>query len=72
MIAHHAQAIVMASWAPTHGARPNVARLCKKINVAQRDEIATMRLAQGAGDPIKVRMLASEVGDLATTQSAQK
>ncbi len=30
------------------------------------------RLAQGAGDPGKVRMLASEVGDLATTQSAQK
>ncbi len=43
MIAHHAQAIVMASWAPTHGARPDVARLCKKVDVAQRDEIATMQ-----------------------------
>ena len=30
------------------------------------------QLAQAAGDPGKVRMLASEVGDLATTQSAQK
>ena len=43
MIAHHAQAIVMASWAPTHGARPDLARLCKKVDVAQRDEIATMQ-----------------------------
>ena len=30
------------------------------------------QLAQAAGDPGKVRMLASEVGDLATTQSAQR
>ena len=30
------------------------------------------RLAQGVGDPGKVRMLASEVADLATTQSARK
>ena len=42
MIAHHAHAIVMASRAPTHGARADVARLCKKTDVAQRDEIASM------------------------------
>ena len=43
MIPHHAQAIVMASWAPTHGARKDVAILCERIAVGQRDEIALMQ-----------------------------
>jgi uncharacterized protein (DUF305 family) len=43
MIPHHAQAIVMAKWAPTHGARPDVAVLCERIVVGQGDEIATMQ-----------------------------
>jgi uncharacterized protein (DUF305 family) len=43
MIPHHAQAVVMAGWAPTHGARQDVAILCERIVVAQRDEIAMMR-----------------------------
>ena len=43
MIHHHAQAVTMARWAPTHGARPNVLRLCERIDVAQRDEIVTMQ-----------------------------
>ena len=43
MIPHHAQAVVMAGWAPTHGARPDVAVLCERIVVGQRDEIAMMR-----------------------------
>ena len=43
MIPHHAQAVVMAGWAPSHGARPDVAVLCERIVVAQRDEIAMMR-----------------------------
>jgi uncharacterized protein (DUF305 family) len=43
MIPHHAQAIVMAKWAPTHGARQDVAVLCERIVVGQRDEIATMQ-----------------------------
>jgi uncharacterized protein (DUF305 family) len=43
MIAHHAQAVVMAGWAPTHGARRDVAVLCERIVVAQRDEIAMMQ-----------------------------
>jgi uncharacterized protein (DUF305 family) len=43
MIPHHAQAVIMAGWAPTHGARPDVAILCEKIVVAQRDEIFFMR-----------------------------
>lgn len=40
MIHHHAQAIVMAGWAPTHGARANLKILASRIEVAQRDEIA--------------------------------
>jgi len=43
MIHHHAQAIVMAGWAPTHGASPSVLTLCERIINAQRDEIATMQ-----------------------------
>lgn len=42
MIAHHAQAVRMALWAPTHGAGPAVRALCARIAVAQRDEIAAM------------------------------
>jgi uncharacterized protein (DUF305 family) len=43
MIPHHAQAVVMAGWAPSHGARKDVAILCERIVVAQRDEIAMMQ-----------------------------
>jgi uncharacterized protein (DUF305 family) len=43
MIGHHAQAIVMANWAPGHGARPDVRILAERIAVAQRDEIAMMQ-----------------------------
>ncbi len=42
MIGHHAQAIVMAELAPTHGASPAVRRLAERIINAQQDEIATM------------------------------
>src|SRR5438132_12330723 len=42
MIGHHAQAIVMAAWAPGHGARPDVATLCARIIVSQSDEINSM------------------------------
>ena len=48
MIPHHAQAVIMAGWAPTHGARSDVAILCERIVVGQRDEIAMMR--QWLGD----------------------
>jgi len=40
MIGHHAQAIQMAGWAPSHGASPSVRALCERIVVAQSDEIA--------------------------------
>ncbi len=43
MIPHHAQAVIMAGWAPTRGARKDVAVLCERIVVGQRDEIATMQ-----------------------------
>ena len=43
MIPHHAQAVVMAGWAPSHGARQDVAILCERIVVGQRDEIDTMQ-----------------------------
>ena len=40
MIGHHAQAIQMAGWAPSHSASPAVRVLCERIVVAQTDEIA--------------------------------
>jgi len=40
MIGHHAQAIQMAGWAPSHGASSSVRVLCERIVVAQTDEIA--------------------------------
>lgn len=43
MIPHHAQAVIMAGWAPTRGARQDVAILCERIVVGQRDEIVTMQ-----------------------------
>jgi uncharacterized protein (DUF305 family) len=43
MISHHAQAIVMAGWAPSHGASPSVQTLCARIINAQQDEIVTMQ-----------------------------
>ncbi len=43
MIPHHAQAVLMSSWAASHGARSDVRILCERIVVAQRDEIASMR-----------------------------
>jgi uncharacterized protein (DUF305 family) len=43
MIHHHAQAIVMSRWAPTHGARAEVQVLASRIINAQQDEIRTMQ-----------------------------
>jgi uncharacterized protein (DUF305 family) len=43
MIPHHAQAVIMAGWAPSHRARKDVAILCERIVVEQRDEIAMMQ-----------------------------
>ena len=43
MIAHHAQAVIMAGWAASHGARSDVRILCERIVVGQRDEIGLMQ-----------------------------
>ena len=42
MIHHHAQAILISKWAPSHGASESVRKLCERIVVAQRDEIMMM------------------------------
>src|ERR1051326_2204844 len=39
MIYHHAQAILIAGWAKSHGASPAVQTLCDRIIVSQTDEI---------------------------------
>lgn len=44
MIGHHAQAIVMAGWADSHGASPSVHTLAARIINAQHDEIGFMQL----------------------------
>jgi uncharacterized protein (DUF305 family) len=43
MVPHHAQAVIMAGWAASHGARADVQRLSLRIAAAQSDEIAMMR-----------------------------
>src|SRR5512146_1993675 len=65
MIGHHAQAIVMARWAPTHGASSSVRTLCDRIINAQQDEIVTMQtwlrdrhqpVPEAVPGPMKMRM----------------
>ncbi|HYC30974.1 MAG TPA: DUF305 domain-containing protein [Gemmatimonadales bacterium] len=48
MIGHHRQALVIAAWAATHAASPEVRRLADRIVGGQQDEIATMQ--QWLGD----------------------
>jgi uncharacterized protein (DUF305 family) len=43
MISHHAQALVMAGWASSHGASASVQTLASRIINAQQDEIAGMQ-----------------------------
>ena len=43
MIHHHAQAITISRWAPTHGASPAVQRLTARIINVQTDEITIMQ-----------------------------
>src|SRR5213083_3646138 len=43
MIGHHAQAVLMAGWAPSHGASQALRALCERIVVGQRDEIVMMQ-----------------------------
>jgi len=43
MIYHHAQAVVMANWAPSHGASKDVQILCARIARGQSAEIGLMQ-----------------------------
>ena len=53
MIAHHAQAVLMAGWAPSHGAGSTVSGLCERIVVSQKDEIASMQTwLRNHGQPV--------------------
>jgi uncharacterized protein (DUF305 family) len=42
MIYHHAQAVLIAGWATSHGAGPSVRTLCERIVASQTDEIALL------------------------------
>jgi uncharacterized protein (DUF305 family) len=53
MIPHHAQAIVIAGWAASHGARADIRVLCERMVIGQRDEIDTMRnWLRDRGEPV--------------------
>jgi uncharacterized protein (DUF305 family) len=53
MIAHHAQAVLIAGWAPSHGASASLRALCERIVVAQNDEIAlAQRWLRERGQPV--------------------
>jgi uncharacterized protein (DUF305 family) len=65
MIGHHAQALVMAGWAPSHGASASVRVLCERIINEQRDEIALMQtwlrdrglpVAEAKPGPMRMKM----------------
>ena len=43
MIEHHSQAVVMSDWCATHGALSNLAILCRRIALSQKDEITMMQ-----------------------------
>lgn len=53
MIPHHAQAVLFAGWAETHGAGRAVGVFAARMVVAQRDEIATMQSwLRDRGEPV--------------------
>jgi len=55
MIGHHAQAVLMAGWAPSHEASAAVRALCERIVVGQRDEIVLMqRWLEERHEPVPV------------------
>ncbi len=80
MIGHHAQAVLMARWAPSHGGSPALQALCERIVVGQTDEIGLMqRWLRGHnetvpdGDPAHFMMPGMELmpGMLTPPQLAQ-
>ncbi|HUF13788.1 MAG TPA: DUF305 domain-containing protein, partial [Longimicrobiales bacterium] len=64
MIHHHAQAIVMADMAPTHGPSASLQVLAARIINAQRDEIALMQAwLRERGQPVREPMTAMQHGE---------
>ena len=70
MIGHHAQAIVMSGWAPTHGASPSLRIMAERIINAQQDEITTMQtwlrdrnqpVPEAKGGPMKMNGMEHEM-----------
>jgi uncharacterized protein (DUF305 family) len=43
MIPHHAQAVLIAGWAKSHDARPDLQMMCERMVISQADEIVWMR-----------------------------
>ena len=69
MIHHHAQAVIMAGWAQTHDARPDVKVLAQRIDVAQRDEMAFMQRwlrerHQNVPDPLEHYAMGHDMADM--------
>ena len=68
MIGHHAQALVMAGWAPSHGASSSVQTLAGRIINGQQDEIASMqRWLRDRGKPVpeaKPSGMTMKMGDM--------
>ncbi len=53
MIGHHAQAVLISGWAPTHEASPSIIRLTERIVVGQQDEIQLMETwLRDHGEPV--------------------
>jgi uncharacterized protein (DUF305 family) len=67
MIPHHAQAVLFAGWAESHGASRGVRVFCERVVVGQRDEILTMRnWLRGHGEPVppaEYARMGTEMGD---------
>jgi uncharacterized protein (DUF305 family) len=63
MIGHHAQALLISRWAPTHDAGPSIRTLAERIINAQEDEIAIMQQwLRDRGHPVpEVHLTATEV-----------
>jgi uncharacterized protein (DUF305 family) len=53
MIGHHAQAVLIAGWAPSHGASQSILTLTERIVAGQSDEIELMqRWLADYGEPV--------------------
>ena len=73
MIEHHAQALVMAGWAPTHGASPSIRIMAERIVNGQQDEIASMQRwlrdrGQPAPEPARSPSNGARAGETTTHQ----